>query len=145
MLKPLLEYNYVANQKFIKIIEHELPVDERLVELMSHILNAQNIWNHRMLLKSAPVEPWSIMALEDFSMVNDRVYQESCSIMSSKEHLHLIGYENGKGQGFENTIRDVLNHIVNHGTYHRGQLSMKIRELGFQPPATDYIRWKREE
>lgn len=28
-----------------------------------------------------------------------------------------------------------------HTTYHRGQLNTKIRELGGEPPLTDFIYW----
>jgi uncharacterized damage-inducible protein DinB len=35
----------------------------------------------------------------------------------------------------------VLRHLVNHGTYHRGQLASKLKRLGVEPPATDLIFW----
>jgi uncharacterized damage-inducible protein DinB len=35
----------------------------------------------------------------------------------------------------------VLRHIVNHSTYHRGQVASKLKRLGVEPPATDFIFW----
>lgn len=35
----------------------------------------------------------------------------------------------------------VLRHIVNHATYHRGQVASKLARFGIQPPATDLIFW----
>lgn len=35
----------------------------------------------------------------------------------------------------------VLRHIVNHSTYHRGQVASKLRRLGVEQPATDFIKW----
>ena len=35
----------------------------------------------------------------------------------------------------------VLRHVVNHATYHRGQVASKLKRLGVDPPATDLIFW----
>src|SRR5579871_5531330 len=35
----------------------------------------------------------------------------------------------------------VLRHIVNHSTYHRGQVAAKLKRLGVEPPATDLFFW----
>ena len=35
----------------------------------------------------------------------------------------------------------VLRHIVNHSTYHRGQIAAKLKRWGVEPPATDLVFW----
>jgi uncharacterized damage-inducible protein DinB len=35
----------------------------------------------------------------------------------------------------------VLRHLVNHSTYHRGQIASKLKRLGVEPPATDLVFW----
>ena len=39
----------------------------------------------------------------------------------------------------------VLRHIVNHSTYHRGQVAAKLKRLGVEPPMTDMILWVMEQ
>jgi len=39
----------------------------------------------------------------------------------------------------------VLRHVVNHSTYHRGQVAAKLKRLGAEPPATDMIFWVMEQ
>jgi uncharacterized damage-inducible protein DinB len=39
----------------------------------------------------------------------------------------------------------VLRHIVNHSTYHRGQVASKLKRLGIEQPATDFIFWAFEQ
>jgi uncharacterized damage-inducible protein DinB len=35
----------------------------------------------------------------------------------------------------------IFRHIVNHGSYHRGQIANMLRQLGVKPPATDLLYW----
>ncbi len=39
----------------------------------------------------------------------------------------------------------VLRHLVNHSTYHRGQVAAKLKRLGVEPPATDLVFWAIEQ
>jgi uncharacterized damage-inducible protein DinB len=39
----------------------------------------------------------------------------------------------------------VLRHVVNHATYHRGQIASKLKRLSIEPPVTDLIYWAFEQ
>ena len=39
------------------------------------------------------------------------------------------------------TLGDTAWQVFSHSTYHRGQMATRIRELGGEPPAVDYIYW----
>jgi uncharacterized damage-inducible protein DinB len=39
------------------------------------------------------------------------------------------------------TLAETLLQVVMHSTYHRGQVNARLRELGIEPPLTDYIAW----
>jgi uncharacterized damage-inducible protein DinB len=39
------------------------------------------------------------------------------------------------------TLGETLLQVVNHSTYHRGQINSRLRELGGTPPMTDFIAW----
>jgi uncharacterized damage-inducible protein DinB len=39
----------------------------------------------------------------------------------------------------------VLRHIVNHSTYHRGQVASKLKRLGVEQPSTDFVDWAFEQ
>ena len=53
-------------------------------------------------------------------------------------------YKNLKGNEFEDSVEPILFHIVNHGTYHRGQITTILRELGVTDLAsTDIIFYLR--
>lgn len=39
----------------------------------------------------------------------------------------------------------LLRHIVNHSTYHRGQIAAKLKRFGIEPPNTDFFFWVIEQ
>lgn len=39
------------------------------------------------------------------------------------------------------TLADTMVQVVSHTTHHRGQVSARLRELGGEPPLTDFIAW----
>ena len=47
-------------------------------------------------------------------------------------------------QGETHTVpfRQALLHVVNHSTYHRGQVVAQLRQLGLRPPKTDLVHWR---
>ncbi len=45
---------------------------------------------------------------------------------------------------YKNPMGQSLQHLVNHGTYHRGQIATMLRQLGVKPAATDLIHFYRE-
>lgn len=55
-----------------------------------------------------------------------------------------ISYKNSRGERFENSVRDILFHVINHSTYHRGQIATDCKLHGMTPLATDYIFYKRD-
>lgn len=52
-----------------------------------------------------------------------------------------IEYVNLAGNRFAYPLGSMLQHLVNHGTYHRGQVATLVRQLGAQPRATDFLRY----
>ena len=59
---------------------------------------------------------------------------------------HVFQYQNLKGEQFKQPIFQMLLHVFNHGTYHRGQLVNILRQLGVEKiPRTDFIDWSRKK
>jgi uncharacterized damage-inducible protein DinB len=57
----------------------------------------------------------------------------------------LVKVETRRGDSFSLPLWQSINHSVNHGTYHRGQLTNMIRILGHKPIATDLFIFFNEQ
>ena len=54
-------------------------------------------------------------------------------------------YRNLRGQVATVPLWAALRHVVNHATYHRGQVASKLRRLGVEPPVTDLVYFAIEQ
>lgn len=145
-MKDLLDYNLWANKTVLKILlENEVP--EKTLLLYSHILNAEKIWLGRMAnqaFKNTPV--WKVYPKSE--LVNETLksydnWDNFISSLSEKGFLEVFNYQNTSGKSFQNSIKDVYIHVINHGTYHRSQIAMLLSDVDIKPPVTDYIFYKR--
>ena len=140
-----LQFNVWANSKIVEILAN---VDEAILETevkssfptikktLLHIWDAQLLWLTRLKGGKTPIWPsteftggkeellkglvQSAQDLADFVATKDRVFLDS-SI--TYHNMKLIEYTNG--------TEEILFHIVNHGTFHRGQIFTMMRQLGF--------------
>lgn len=143
--KELFEYSHHYNQKLADIfITHTDKTNEKAVKLFNHIINAHNIWNNRIEPKQTTIGVWELNPLQDLKSIDKTNYEQTLQILE-KYHLNeIISYSNSRGQSFNNRTQDILFHIVNHATHHRGQIATEFKRQGLEPPVTDYIFYKRE-
>nr|WP_314491357.1 DinB family protein [uncultured Chryseobacterium sp.] len=142
-LNDLFEYTYHFNKEMVKIISDNLSkTDDKTVSLINHILNAQQIWNSR-ILNEQPFEVWQINRIENLEEINSNNFKKTVYIIGNYDIEQKIEYQNSKGIIFGNTVFEILFHVINHSTYHRGQINSQLKNSGIEPILTDYIFYKR--
>ncbi|GAA5101435.1 hypothetical protein GCM10023210_41210 [Chryseobacterium ginsengisoli] len=142
-LVDLFEYTFHFNKEMIKVIAENISkVDEKTISLINHTLNAQQIWNSR-ILNEATFEVWQINPFENLNEINLQNFNGSIEIVKNSDLDQIIEYKNSRGTSFENSIFEMLFHAINHSTYHRGQLNSLLKQSGIEPVLTDYIFYKR--
>ena len=140
----LFDYNYYCNKRLIEECLKLNEVPSRTKVLFSHILNAHHIWNARMLNKSSDYEVWQEHVSKDWSDIHYENQRNSFEIMSNTDNFDKrIDYENSEGHLFTNTPKDMLFHVINHSTNHRGQIAVDFRANGIAPIVLDYVYYKR--
>ncbi|ASW73387.1 damage-inducible protein DinB [Chryseobacterium piperi] len=142
-LIDLFEYTHHYNREIINFISENISkIDDKTIALINHTLNAQQIWNSR-ILGSEPFEVWQINPFENLIEINHQNFIKSLDIVQNFDLDTRIGYRNSRGTKFENSIFEMLFHAINHSTYHRGQINSLLKQNDLQPLLTDYIFYKR--
>ena len=141
--KDIFEYHNHFNQKLADLlIVNSNKITERTIPLFSHSINAHQIWNSRILeTKSLAVH--QIHTLEKCKELDNQNYNDSLDILSDFDLAKKISYKTSGRIEFENSIQQILFHIANHFTHHRGQIISDLRQSGIEPIITDYIFYKR--
>ena len=131
---------------------HMQPVSSSFPSLhatLLHMWDAESIWWQRMKLQEQIVRPsesfnGSTDAVIKGLLASSRQWQEW--VQEAQPHMlaHEFIYQNSKREKFKQPVYQVLLQVLNHGTYHRGQLVTMLRQLGVTKiPQTDYIAWSR--
>lgn len=137
-------YTHHCNQMVIDVL-HKNPEKyiEKISLLASHILNAHHIWNQRIFGIMPVFSVWQLLEIKNLHNINNENFAQTEEILRNKDLKESINYRNSKGENYTNTTEDILFHIINHSTYHRGQLISQLKNKGVEPIITDYIFYKR--
>lgn len=142
--EDLFIYSRHYNQKFINLLE-TLPAEEKSIKLISHIVNAHQIWNRRINYQAMGTGVWDIRSMNELRAADEQNFEETLQILKTLDLEKIIDYKNIKGEPFSNPVREILFHVVNHSTYHRAQISAALKAGGTEPIISDYIFYKREK
>lgn len=117
---------------------------------LGHIVSAEWIWLERWRGRSPPGVPadWSLSGLEAIRERSSLVWddQERFLVTLTGERLRApVEYRNTRGEGFVAPLYQLMRHVVNHSSYHRGQVVTLLRQLGFPAVATDLVLYHREQ
>ncbi len=144
LFNQLFDYNFYCNRKIIEQCQTLKKVPKRSSELFSHILNAHHIWNKRLLDEEWTYDVWQVHDVnnwEDIHYENQRTTFEI--ITNTDDFTKRVDYKTTEGRIFANELKDVLFHVINHSTHHRGQIAADLRANKIAPEQLDYIFYKR--
>jgi uncharacterized damage-inducible protein DinB len=143
----LFNYDKWANKQINELLQIYTGNDQRPVKLMAHLLVAQQTWLKRCMALTAPGSPlwpeWNVNSFDAIIDNNTESYLEFLNRLHSDDFDSTITYKNSLGETFNNTLSDILQHVINHGTHHRAQIGVYLKAAGVNLPATDYILYIR--
>ena len=139
------QYNAWANRRIIRCLEQQNVIDEKILSVFGHLMAANFIWLNR--IKDQPKSKYELWGKYDLvelkRMVGEADELWMSFIKENESFDRQMKYHNYVGDYFENNVQQIMIHLVNHGTYHRGQVAMLLRQQGFEPVNTDFITYDR--
>jgi len=154
----LYEFNAWANRRILEAVaalkqeEFLRPMGssfDSLRDTASHIYGAEWVWLERFQGRS----PSSLPDAAEFQ--NVETLREKWAELEARLHKfvgsltqddldRVLEYKTLKFGVYSNPLWQSMQHVVNHGTYHRGQMTTLLRQLGAQPVLTDLMHFYRE-
>ncbi len=160
ILVQLAAYNAWASASLLSIIDLLTEDQQRrtinssfpsLYLTVQHLLGAERIWWQRFQPAENIIIPKQAVSDATFFELSKQLQQQDkewAGWVAEKSEQDLQGelqYRNLKGEPFQQPVWEILLHLFNHGTYHRGQLVTMLRQLGVDSiPPTDFILWSRK-
>lgn len=114
-----------------------------------HIASAQWIWLSRWK-GTSPAAMWNPAEFPTAASIREKaqaVTEERMAFLAAQTEASLaqvVHYKNLKGEPTAFPLGQLMLHTVNHSTYHRGQVTTLIRQLGAQPVSTDLVLYFAE-
>ena len=146
-LRRQFAYDEWANREVLAAIRAAGAVNERSLQLMAHILAAEQVWLERLKQVPQSVPVWPKPDLEQCEAQAKKLggqWLEFLDLITAGDVSQSISYRNTKGEEWTSTIVDVLTHVVLHSAYHRGQIASHMRSIGQTPANTDFIHGVRQ-
>lgn len=141
--KDLFNYHNQINTKLIGLfLDNPDKISDRAIFLLSHCLNAHQIWNSR-ILKSDSVGVNDLHSIEECKTMSEENHTNTLAILEQFNLVDDIEFKNPKGDVFANCVQEMLFQIANHFSHHRGQIMSELRQNGIEPFISDYIYYKR--
>lgn len=156
----LYEFNYWAKSRMLGVVETLTP-EQYTKDLGSshggihgtlvHCMGAEDIWLKRWKGEdsSSMYTTKDVPTLESlmsrWDMVEHQMMSFCHALKTDDDIKKVVTYKDLKGNEHSQPLWQMMQHLVNHSTYHRGQITAMLRQLGVKPVGTDLITFYREK
>ena len=152
--KKLLKFESEANRRTLESLasvpasQREKPQYDRAMQLLPHNLIARRVWLHRV--KGETYENptdwfprWTLDRQEQEELAVQGLWHPFIHTLAEPDLVRDVHYTSSEGQKFASSLDEILTHVFNHSTYHRGQIARLVSECGGKRATTDFIALTR--
>ena len=157
LIRAYYDYNEWANNRLLSVCEKLTPEQfsqsqgvswDSIETNLAHIVAAQVNWLSRWRTgrnSRATTELQDIAGLGPVRRAFDESHadlREFIAGLSDERLAQPLGFTDSSGTAYESALWQLLLHVANHGTYHRGEVAMALSGLGNSPGDLDYRRFE---
>jgi uncharacterized damage-inducible protein DinB len=157
-LRTLYDYNSWANHRVLEACATLTPEQftrdlgssfRSLRDTLAHIYGAEWLWLERWHGRTPTALP-SPSDFPDLETIRrrfgemDRNLVDYVASLTAGDLQRVMEIKTTAGAVYAQPLWQMLQHLANHSTYHRGQTATLLRQLGAKPVSTDLIGFYRE-
>ncbi len=151
--KSLQRYETWASAQSIAALRSAAGGDPTLFDrargIFAHVQGARHEWLSRLghvAKRSWVMFPaWSLDECATDAERLDGLWTSYLGTLTDADLDAEVRYHSNDGRPFTSRRRDILTHVYNHSTYHRGQIAILVKLAGGTPPdTTDFIVLNRQ-
>ena len=144
-LRKLFSYDAWANERVVGCLAQQQVSDAKILGLMGHLFVAQLVWANRVMgLPPPPQKLWDNYKLAELTDLGRQAREQWLEFFKLDDDLHRkITYTNFSDKTFTSDVENIMVQVINHSTYHRGQVAILLPPLGFKAVNTDFITYHR--
>jgi uncharacterized damage-inducible protein DinB len=157
-LQRLLDYTAWANRRVVRAAATLAPDDFRrdlgashggVRGTLTHMLWAEWLWLERFKGVSPGTRIYEsefkdVVALRERWRALERHRESWFAGLTASQAREIVHYRTTEGRPYEAPLWQLVQHVANHASYHRGQVVVLLRQLGARPVSTDLVVWDRE-
>ncbi len=119
-----------------------------LLGTLVHVFEAERIWLNRLQQggsgQKPRAEPPGLEALREACPRLHQEWRDWAAALDTEGADATVAYQDLRGNPWRTPVWQVVLHVVNHGTHHRGQVAGFLRAMGHAPPPMDLIVYCRQ-
>lgn len=145
--RHLFEYDRWADLRTIDALRNKN--SDRSRRIFAHLLITKQEYFERLSGKdSTGFNFWPDLSIDKCVTLAESANKSYRRLLDNADESVLdrpARYKTSEGVPYENTYRELLTHVLFHSSIHRGNLVLKMREEGLEPPKIDYILYLRDQ
>lgn len=112
--------------------------------ILKHLVWAEKVWLGRVNPNEvAAMRELDVPGLIDEWKALTEKWTQQLKDSQVEDFDSKISYFNTTGEHFENSLFEIVVHLIDHSTYHIGQMMNAVRSFGIDPVSTNYIHYLR--
>jgi uncharacterized damage-inducible protein DinB len=144
------EFEFWSNGTILKALRHLKAKDDRAMLLFSHLLSSHSMWLSRVNKTDFTCTLFQERTLDECEVLMQqnadgwKKYLSDKATIDLQTPIEFMAAWEANPSKRRITIEDALIHIINHSSYHRGQIIASIKDKVDELPLSTYIIYSSE-
>lgn len=153
-LEHLYDYNYWANKRYLSVAE--MLTEEQLFRkqghswdsvhaVLVHMMSSEQMWPQRWRGEAGtfldPKEFPTVASIRQSWAGIEKNMRTFLAAQNDESLLNVVTYTNPKGETFSLPLWQMMAHVPNHNTHHRGELAAMFALMGIAHPEEEVVQY----